>query len=103
MIYKGNNYAVANQLQLRPGVYTRSRETGELESHFNTATGRSFSLTLDPQTGMFFLEVASSHIPAAPLLTKVFGIGPKEDGSYVPPEVWAENLKAVAGKEDKIL
>lgn len=103
MIYKGNNYAVANQLQLRPGVYTRSRETGELESHFNTATGRSFSLTLDPQTGMFFLEVASSHIPAAPLLTKVFGIGPKEVGSYVPPEVWADNLKAVAGKEDKIL
>ena len=103
LLYKGNNYSVANQLQLRPGVYTRFRDTGELESHFNTGAGRSFSLTLEPQSGMFYLEVASSHIPAAPLVTKVFGIGPKEVSSYVPPEVWADNLKAVAGKESKII
>lgn len=101
LLYKGNNYTVANQLQLRPGVYTRSRETGELESHFNTGTGRSFALTLEPQTGMFYVEVGSSKIPAAPLLTKVFGIGPKEAGGYVPPEVWADNIKATSGKEDR--
>ncbi|HET8689129.1 MAG TPA: hypothetical protein VFM18_21165 [Methanosarcina sp.] len=103
LLYKGNNYTVANQLQLRPGVYTRSRETGELESHFNTGTGRSFSLTLDPESGLFFIEVGSSRIPAAPLLSKVFGVGQKEAGMYVPPEVWADNLTAVKGKEDKIL
>lgn len=101
LLYKGNNYSVANQLQLRPGVYTRSKETGELESHFNTGTGRSFSLSLEPQTGMFYVEVGSSKIPAAPMLSRVFGIGPKEAGSYVPPEVWADNLAAVAGKEDR--
>lgn len=101
LIYKGNNYSVANQLQLRPGVYTRFKDTGELESHFNTATGRSFSLVLEPQTGMFYVVVGSSKIPASPLLSKVFGIGPKEVGSYIPPEVWADNLKAVAGKEDR--
>ena len=28
LVYKGNNYTVANQLQLRPGAYTRSRESG---------------------------------------------------------------------------
>lgn len=103
LLYKGNNYTVANQLQLRPGVYTRTRDTGELESHFNTGTGRSFKLTLDPQTGIFYVEVGSSKIPAAPLLTQVFGIGPKEAGSYVPPEVWADNLAAVKGKEIKYL
>lgn len=103
LIYKGNGYTVANQLQLRPGVYTRSRETGELESHFNTGTGRSFSMTLEPESGMFYIEVGSSRIPAAPLLTKVYGVGPREVGSYVPPAVWEDNLKAVAGKEDKIL
>lgn len=103
LMYKGNNYTVANQLQLRPGVYTRSRETGELESHFNTGTGRSFSITLEPESGMFYVEVGSSRIPAVPLLTKVFGVGPKEAGLHVPPEVWADNLKAVQGKEDKIL
>ena len=103
ILYKGNNYSAANQLQLRPGVYTRSRETGELESHFNTGTGRSFSLTLDPKSGMFYVEVESSRIPAAPLLSKVFGISAAEVAHYVPAEVWADNLKATAGKEAKIV
>lgn len=103
MMYKGNNYAAANQLQLRPGVYTRSRETGELESHFNTGTGRSFSLTLDPVTGIFYLEVGSSRIPASPLISRVFGIGPNEVSKYVPKEVWLDNLKNSAKKEDKII
>lgn len=103
LLYKGNNYAVSNQLQLRPGVYTRARETGELESHLNTATGRSFSLTLDPQTGLFYVQTKSSSVPLTPLLTKVFGVGPKEVSSYIPGEVWDENLKASAGKETKYL
>lgn len=103
LLYKGNNYSVANQLQLRPGVYTRARETGELESHINTATGRSFSLTLDPQTGLFYVQIQSSSIPLAPLLTRVFGVGPKEVSTYIPVEVWDANLKASAGKETKYL
>ncbi len=103
MVYKGNNYSVANQLQLRPGVYTRSRETGELESHFNTGTGRSFSLTLEPQSGLFYVNIGASDVLASPILTKVFGIGPREVASYVPAEVWDDNLKAAAGKENKII
>lgn len=103
ILYKGNNYSVANQLQLLPGVYTRSRETGELESHFNTGTGRSFSMELDPKTGLFYINILSSNILAAPILTKVFGIGPKEVSGYIPPEVWDDNLKAVKGDEVKVL
>ena len=103
LLYKGNNYSIANQLQLRPGVYTRSKDTGELESHFNTGTRRSFSMTLDPQSGLFYVNIGSSNILAAPLLTKVFGIGPREVGNYIPPAVWEDNLKATAGKETKLL
>lgn len=103
MLYKGNNYSVANQLQLRPGVYTRSRDTGELESHFNTGTGRSFAITLEPQSGMFFVNIQSSSIPLAPLVTKVFGVGPRQVSQYIPAAVWDENLKATSGKEQKII
>lgn len=103
LVYKGNNYSVANQLQLRPGVYTRRRETGELESHFNTGTGRSFSLTLEPQSGIFYLEVGASRIPAFVLLSKVFHIGSRDASLYIPVEVWNDNQKAFAGKEEKIL
>lgn len=105
VVYKGNNYMVANQLQLRPGVYTRHKDTGELESHFNTGSGRSFSLELDPQSGVFYIIPAStsSRIPLAPLLTKVFGVGPKEASKYVPSQVWDSNLAFSSGKESKVL
>ncbi|MNK09975.1 DNA-directed RNA polymerase subunit beta [compost metagenome] len=103
MLYKGNNYSAANQLQLRPGVYTRSRDTGELESHFNTGTGRSFAITLEPQSGMFYINIQSSNIPLAPLVSKVFGIGPRQVGQYIPQAVWDENIKATTGKENKII
>lgn len=103
IVYKGSNYSAANQLQLRPGVYTRSKDTGELESHVNTGTGRSFSITLEPQSGMFYVEVASSRIPLAPLLSRVFGISANEVGHYIPAAVWEDNLAATKGKETKII
>ncbi len=103
MMFKGNNYSVANQLQLRPGVYTRFRDTGELEAHYNTGTGSSFAITLDPQTGLFYLEVKSSRILLAPLLSRVFGIGTQEVRQYVPEEVWKDNLAAAVGKDSKII
>lgn len=103
ILYKGSNYSAANQLQLRPGIYTRSRETGELEAHVNTGTGRSFSISLEPQSGMFYVQVATSKIPLAPILSRVFGVGPAEVARYIPAAVWTDNLKAVAGKESKII
>lgn len=102
LMYKGNNYTVANQLQLLPGVYTRTREnTGELEAHFNTGKGASFRVVLDPRSQVFFLEVGSSHTPIAPLLTMVFGVSSAEAEKYVPKDVWEANTANVAGKEDK--
>jgi DNA-directed RNA polymerase beta subunit len=104
LIYKGNNYAIANQLQLLPGVYTRTREnTGELESHFNTGKGASFRLVLDPKTKVFFLEVGSTHTPLGPLLTHVFGISKSEASKYIPEDVWDANIAFTTGKEDKII
>lgn len=105
LLYKGNNYTVANQLQLRPGVYTRVDNVGGLETHFNTGSGRSFKLELDPQTFLFTItpDSTSAKTPLAPLLSKVFGIGPREVSNYVPPEVWNDNIAATAGKEDRYI
>jgi DNA-directed RNA polymerase beta subunit len=103
MLYKGNNYSVSNMLQLRPGAYTRRRPTGVLETHVNTGKGQSFYITLDPEKMLFNLNIKSSYVPIAPLLTKVFGVGPKEASQYIPSTLWENNLKAVAGKETKIL
>lgn len=103
-VYKGNSYGVSNQLQLLPGVYTRTREnTGELEAHFNTGKGASFRIVLDPRSKVFFLEVGSSHTPIGPLLTKVFGVTESEAVKFIPKDVWQANVDYTTGKEDKII
>ncbi len=104
LVLKGSNYSVSNQLQLLPGIYTRTREnTGELEAHFNTGKGASFRLVLDPKSKIFFLEVGSSHTPIGPLLTKVFGVMESEAVKYIPKDVWEANLAFTAGKDEKII
>lgn len=103
LLYKGNNYIVSNQLQLSPGVFTRTKENGELESHFNTQRGRSFSLTLDPEHELIYLNAdkSTSRVLIAPVFTHVFGISPKEVLQFIPEELWEKNLKAAHGQELK--
>ena len=87
LLYKGNNYSVANLIQLLPGVYTRSKATGELEADINTGSGRSFSLTLDPQSQLISTEIASSKVPIAPLLKDVLGIPDSVVTRHIPADV----------------
>ncbi len=104
LMYKGSNYTFANQLQLLPGIYTRTREnTGELESHFNTEKGASFRIVLDPKLKIFFMEVGNTHIPIGPLLTHVFGIDKAEAEKFIPKDVWEANQNYTLGKEDKYI
>lgn len=69
-IYNGVEYTVGNQLRLRPGVYTRRKETGELEAHFNTmpGSGKAFRVHMEPATGMFKMQVGQANIPLYPVL-----------------------------------
>lgn len=104
LVYKGNNYIVSNLLQLKPGVYTRTREnTGELESHFNTGKGANFRIVLEPKTQVFNLELAGSSVPIAPLLTQVFHLSSDQIEHYIPKEVWQNNLAFAQGKEDRLI
>jgi DNA-directed RNA polymerase beta subunit len=103
LVYKGNNYSVANQLQLLPGIYTRRKANGELESHVNTETGRSFSITLDPQSGVFYAVINAARSPVSPLLIDVYTVPASEITQFVPKEVWDNNVKAYMGNEQKLL
>lgn len=105
MLYKGNNYIVANQLQLSPGVFTRTKENGELEAHFNTQKGRSFSLTLDPEHELIYLNAdkSTSRVLVAPIFTQIFHISTKEILQYLPEELWERNVAAAKGQEQKAI
>ena len=103
-VNRGVEYSLAHQLRLRPGVYTREKENGELEAHVNTlpGRGRSHRYFLDPQTGVFKIQIGQAQIPLAPLL-KNLGVHDKQ-----LREAWGNEIANVnaqqgdAGTLDKL-
>ena len=65
-IVDGQEYQVDNQWRLKPGVYSRVTESGELKSHFNSTN--TFHLKLDPSTREFTMAYGNSNLPLKPLL-----------------------------------
>lgn len=98
IIYNGNEYSVVNQSRLKPGAYIRKQRTGEIESHFNVrpGTGKSFRIHLEPETGIFKLNVGQANIPVYPLM-QMMGVTDKELSNTWGPELLAANIQ----KQDK--
>lgn len=68
-IVDGQEYQVTNQWQLKPGIYARRRQTGELEAHFNIPNKSSFEITFNPATKQFRMERGGSKaIPVYPIM-----------------------------------
>jgi DNA-directed RNA polymerase subunit beta' len=76
-IIDGKEYQINNQWQLRPGVYTRRRQNGDLEAVFNT--NKSLDLVLDPASKVFRMEYGRSRskLPIYPFL-KTMGVSDEE-------------------------
>jgi DNA-directed RNA polymerase subunit beta' len=73
-IVGGQEYQVDSQWQLKPGVYTKRRESGELETRFNITNRPDFDVTFDPATKHFMMERGKSKaIPVYPLM-KAMGV-----------------------------
>ena len=87
-INKGSEYTVANQMRLRPGVYARKKDNGDLEAHFNImpGSGRSFRIHMDPETGVFKMGVGNAHLPLYPIL-KGIGLSDNDLQDY-----WGKDL-----------
>lgn len=69
-VHRGNEYSIKHQQRLRPGVFTRIKDNGEIEAHANVLPGKGVShrYFLDPAKGKFFLRLGQSKIPLMPLL-----------------------------------
>lgn len=70
-IVDGQEYQVDNQWRLKSGIYARVKDNGELESAFNLAKGRGFSVGFDPKERNFNVKYGTSHIPLQPLLREM--------------------------------
>lgn len=64
----GTNSYLVGQTRMRPGGYTRRRESGELESHMNVARGVGHRYYMDPESGVFKTQIGGSKTPLLPLL-----------------------------------
>lgn len=73
MLIDGNEYTTTNQFRLKPGVYTRIKNNGELESQFNLEIGFNFDMRLDPEEGIFYLTAGNQNYHLYTLL-HAFGI-----------------------------
>jgi len=73
-VLNGTNYLLPGaQLRLRPGVYARQKSNGEYESHVNAlpGQGRSFRITLDPETGSLGFSIGQSTVPLTTALRTI--------------------------------
>lgn len=93
-IVDGQEYQVDNQWRLRPGVYTRRRQSGELESQFNIPNRTSFKLTFNPENKKFLMDRGKSKaIPMYPVM-KAMGVSDEELEKTWGSEILAANRSA---------
>lgn len=85
-VYQGSDYSGSSQFQLRPGVYTRITQSGNIESPIHAKGGRGMSIAFDPQSNEFRLKVQQSNLKLYPLL-KALGV---EDDTL--QQLWGEDL-----------
>jgi len=94
-IIRGVEYTLSNQMRLRPGVYARSKSTGELEAHVNLLfdEGPAHRIIMDPEKGgLFRIQLGQANIPLYPVL-KAFGITDAQMQEAWGKEVYANNVK----------
>ena len=89
-IHEGNEYTLRNQQRLRPGVFTRVQENGEIEAHANILPGKGVShrYYLDPEKNVFYLRI--QQIPIMPMF-KAMGASPKQLREAWVPYLYAAN------------
>lgn len=86
-VFKGSDFSFSNQLRLKPGVYTRTAQSGLLDAVFNTEFGNrrrasSFRVQLDPATGDIRFVQGQSHLKFYPLL-KSMGVPDEEIAKWL--------------------
>lgn len=69
-IHRGSEYTLSHQMRLRPGIFTRVKDNGEIEAHANIlpGDGPSQRYYLDPDKSLFYLRLQQAKIPLMPLV-----------------------------------
>lgn len=99
-ILNGSEYITINQQRLKPGVYTRIKESGEAEAHVNVrpGTGLSGKVIFYPEKALFIYELGTTQIKLYGLLR---GLGISDDTMKDAwgNEIYLKNKLAYKGDE----
>lgn len=91
-VMRGNEYTVSHQTRMLPGVFTRKKQNGDYESHINVSKGYGHRVFLDPESGVFRVEMGQAKIPMLPLL-KAMGVSDSQLRDAWGNELLAANMK----------
>ncbi len=94
-IMDGNQSILSSQQRLDPGIYARKKASGEIESHVNVAAGQGIShrIRLDPETGVFKIDIGQAEIPIMAMLGALGASNDELDKAW-GKELTAANIKA---------
>jgi DNA-directed RNA polymerase beta subunit len=100
VIQNGNEYQLQNQQRLKPGIFTRLKETGEVEAHFSPEAGSGLGgkLIMDPAKATFVYEIGSAQVGLYGFL-KDMGVSDEEMKQAWGDEIWLANKKTYKGNE----
>jgi DNA-directed RNA polymerase beta subunit len=92
-INNGNEYSLAaGQQRLKPGIYARMKDNGELEAHVNTVsgTGQGMRIFMEPETGVYRIMIGKSRMSLYPVL-KGMGVDDQEIEKWWGREITEAN------------
>jgi len=99
-ILNGSEYIVSAQQRLKPGVYTRIKESGEIEAHVNVVpgTGTGGKVIFYPDRALFVYLVGATQIKLYGLLHDL-GVHDSEMEKVWGKEILLKNKENYDGKE----
>lgn len=99
-IINGAEYITINQQRLKPGVYTRIKESGEAEAHVNVTpgTGLSGKIIFHPETTIFVYELGTTQIKLYGLL-RGLGVSDSQMEQAWGKEIYLKNKQSFKGDE----
>lgn len=99
-IINGSEYVVSAQQRLKPGVYTRIKESGEAEAHVNVVpgTGVGGKVIFYPDRALFVYRVGTTEIKLYGLLRDM-GVSDSEMEKAWGKEILLKNKEQYTGGE----
>lgn len=99
-VVQGAQYQIDHQLRLRPGIYSRVAQNGEIQAHINPDGFKNLRLLVDPQTKKLTVNVNQANINALPVLN-ILGVSDQEIKKTFGEDIYNANIAHVKNKHDE--